>query len=73
MVAEVDAKTHKLCSEAKDYLSFVKAMTGGANAKVEIQTGTSVGNSCPDEFTYVGTNQSCQRVDCKYSWWMSAG
>ena len=73
MVAEVDAKTHKLCSEAKNYLSCVKAMTGGANAKVQIQTGTSVGNSCPDEFAYVGTNQSCQRVDCKYSWWMSAG
>ena len=27
-IAEVDAKTHKLCLEAKDYLGCVKAMTG---------------------------------------------
>ena len=27
-LAEVDAKTHKLCLEAKDYLGCVKAMTG---------------------------------------------
>ena len=72
-VAEVDAKTHKLCLEAKDYLGCVKAMKGGANIEVEVEPVSGVGNSCPEGFAYVGTNQSCQRVDCKYSWWMSAG
>ena len=66
-VAEVDAKTHKLFLEAKDYLGCVKAMTGRANTKAEAQTGASVGNSCPEGFAYVGTNQSYQRVDCKYA------
>ena len=59
-VAEVDAKTQKPCLEAKDYLGCVKTMKGGANIEVEVQPVAALGNSCPEGFAHVGTNQSCQ-------------
>ena len=65
--AEVDPKIHKLCIEAKDYAGCVKAMKG------EVKTNKQVGNRCPSGFAYVGGNKRCQKVGCKYRWWMAAG
>ena len=68
-VAEVDAKTHKLCLEAKDYLGCVKAMKGETSSETVIrqvqQQGASVteGNSCPEQHIYSGGGY-CQRVTC---------
>ena len=63
-LAEVDAKTHKLCLEAKDYLGCVKAMTG----EIVPAEQTSSGNKCQIQFAYIG-NGNCQRVGCRYGWW----
>ena len=60
VVAEVDAKTHKLCLEAKDYLGCVKVMKGETSSETVIrqvqQQGASVteGNSCPEQHVYSG-------------------
>ena len=40
-VAEVDAKTHKLCLEAKDYLGCVKAMKGETSSETVISKYSS--------------------------------
>ena len=69
VVAEVDAKTHKLCLEAKDYLGCVKVMKGETSSETVIrqvqQQGASVieGNSCPEQHVYSGGGY-CQRVIC---------
>lgn len=62
--AEVDAKTHKLCLEAKDYLGCVQAMKGESVSTPKSQ----VGNKCQTQFAYIGDG-NCQRVGCKYGWW----
>lgn len=62
--AEVDPAIHKLCIEAKDYAGCVKAMSGGTSSSSE------VGNKCQAQFAYVGDG-NCQRVGCKYGWWLS--
>ena len=68
-LAEVDAKTHKLCLEAKDYLGCVKAMKGETSSETVIrqvqQQGANLteGNSCPEQHMYSGGGY-CQRVTC---------
>ena len=63
----VEPAIHKLCVEAKDYAGCVKAMTG------EKTSADGPGNRCPSGFAYVGGSKECQKVDCKYRWWMFAG
>ena len=69
-VAEVDAKTHKLCLEAKDYLGCVKAMRGETmpTSRIINSQGADMaeGNQCPAGFAYVGGG-NCMEVKCKYS------
>ena len=66
-VAEVDAKTHKLCLEAKDYLGCVRAMTGKLDEPQRvIQIQSNDRNQCPVGTAYVGGG-NCQRVTCEYS------
>ena len=69
-VAEVDAKIHKLCIEAKDYLGCVKAMRGETmpTSRVINSQGADMaeGNQCPAGFAYVGGG-NCMEVKCKYS------
>lgn len=64
VLAEVDAKIHKLCLEAKDYLGCVKAMKGESMSTSKAK----VGNKCQTQFAYIGGG-NCQRVGCKYGWW----
>ena len=66
-LAEVDAKTHKLCIEAKDYAGCVRAMTGKADEPQKIiQIQSSDGNQCPAGSAYVGGG-NCQQVNCEYT------
>ena len=66
-VAEVDAKTHKLCLEAKDYLGCVRAMRGETmpTSRVINSQGADMaeGNQCPSMFAYIGGG-NCQEVKC---------
>ena len=70
-VAEVDAKTHKLCLEAKDYLGCVKAMKGEED-EIEKDDYTrfiyggseQTGNVCPNGYGYVGAGY-CRKIECK--------
>ena len=66
-LAEVDAKTHKLCLEAKDYLGCVKAMRGETmpTSRVINSQGADMaeGNKCPSMFAYIGGG-NCQEVKC---------
>ena len=64
---QVDPAIHKLCIEAKDYAGCVRAMTGKAAST------DGPGNRCPAGFAYVGGSSACQKVGCKYRWWMFAG
>jgi hypothetical protein len=67
----VDPKTHKLCSEAKDYAGCVRAMNGEAHApqRVITQQGADIaeGNQCPSGFAYVGGG-NCEGVKCSYNY-----
>lgn len=69
-VAEVDAKTHKLCLEAKDYLGCVKAMKGETTptSRAINSQGADMaeGNTCPSMFAYIGGG-NCQEVICAAS------
>ncbi|QNJ26808.1 putative conserved secreted protein [Synechococcus sp. SYN20] len=65
-LAEVDPKIHKLCIEAKDYAGCVRAMKG----EIVPSERTGVGNKCQSQFAYIG-NGNCQRVGCKYGWWLT--
>ena len=68
--AEVDAKTHKLCIEAKDYAGCVRAMKGETmptSRQINSQgADIAEGNSCPEGFAYIGGG-NCQEVKCSYN------
>ena len=60
-------KVHNICLKAQDYIGCVKAQTTAKSknanpplVKDEIQ---SIGNSCPEDFAYVGAG-ACQLVVC---------
>ena len=69
-LAEVDAKTHKLCIEAKDYAGCVRAMKGDTSSSTS-RTITSQGadiaegNQCTAGYAYIGGG-NCQDVSCSY-------
>lgn len=70
--AEVDPQIHKLCSEAKDYVGCVKAMTGQTDSPtrteqtvIKIDGGIQAsGNSCPGGYAYSGGGY-CRKVECR--------
>ena len=68
-VAEVDAKTHKLCLEAKDDAGCVRSMKGEAmpTSRLIKSQGADIaeGNKCPAGFAYIGGG-NCQEVKCQY-------
>jgi hypothetical protein len=72
VMAQVDPKIHKLCSEAKDYAGCVRAMTGDASPPTTTRVITSQGadiaegNQCPAGSAYVGGG-NCQQVTCQYN------
>ena len=64
--AEVDANTHKLCIEAKDYAGCVRAMKGdtySSTSRVITSQGADVaeGNQCTAGYAYIGGG-NCQSV-----------
>ena len=66
-LAEVDAKIHKLCIEAKDYVGCVKAMNGDLNpsSRLTKSPGETIteGNACPDGMAFAGEG-TCKSVKC---------
>ena len=71
--AEVDAKTHKLCLEAKDYLGCVQAMTGEVSEQENDNSTRFIyggreqtPNVCPNAYAYVGAGY-CRKIECKYA------
>lgn len=68
--AEVDAKIHKLCIEAKDYAGCVRAMKGDTSpstSRTITSQGADIaeGNQCTAGYAYIGGG-NCQDVSCRY-------
>jgi len=68
--ANVDPETHKLCSDAKDYVGCVNAQKGNSNSStvtnINIDGGVKVsGNSCPKSYVYTGAGY-CEKIICVY-------
>ena len=70
-IAEVDAKTHKLCLEAKDYVGCVRAMSGDLTPSqrvINVQGASETeGNSCPDGMAFAG-GSTCNSIKCVVSY-----
>ena len=63
----VDAKTHKMCLQAKDYMGCVNAHVGRSNSLEVFNnpgTASSRGNSCPYGYAFIGQGY-CTEVICK--------
>ena len=70
-VAEVDAKIHKLCLEAKDYVGCVRAMRGDLTPSqrlINVQGASETeGNACPDGMAFAG-GSTCKSIKCVISY-----